>query len=200
MTIEIEKGFFNFNQNKILKNFSLILKKNEKVFITGKNGCGKSTLSKILVGSLLFDNVQVYKNTFKKKIIFPIGKCLNSEFECKDNIYYLMSLLNIEKKNFSKIVEFAEIVPFLNTKLKYLSTGYKSRLSFSTIIFSNPDLIIIDEGLVVGDNDFVKKSASTIKEFLNDKSIIILGHNIGNLAEIIDKQYILENGSLNEVF
>jgi len=177
-------SFMNKNRNyeelTVLKDISFSIKKGEMIGIIGFNGTGKTTLLKIIGGIYLPDHGEVIKNG-RLTPFLELGTGFNGELTARDNIIMYGVILGFTKKEIKKrideIVKFAEVERFLDTKLKNFSSGMYARLAFSTAIQGDPDILLIDEVLAVGDIAFQEKSFKKFMEFKEKgKTIVFVSH------------------------
>ena len=188
---------------EVLKDVSFDVKKGEMLGIIGLNGSGKTTLLKILARIYLPDKGEI---SIKGKVIpfLELGTGFNPELSAIDNIVLYGIILGFTKREISKritkIGEFAEIEKFLDTKLKSFSTGMQARLAFSTAIEVEPDVLIVDEVLSVGDLPFQKKSYNAFLEFKKrEKTIIFVSHNLEQVNSLCDRVILIHKGKLHLV-
>lgn len=193
------------NQEKlqVLKNISFVVKKGETVGVIGLNGCGKTTILKI-ISSIYFPDKG--KLTINGKVIpiLELGTGFNPELTAKENIVIYGIILGFSKKEITRkidsIIQFADLEKFLDTKLKKFSSGMIARLAFSTAINVDPDILLIDEVLSVGDISFQEKSFNAFMEFKKrEKTIIFVSHSLNQIKEICDKVIWLNNGVIQEM-
>jgi len=184
----------------VLKDVSFSIKNSEVVAILGRNGSGKTTLLRMIAGVYSIDSGTIET----KGIIAPllqVGTGFQNELEAKDNIVIYGILLGIKEKliksKVKKILKFAELEKFECVKLKHFSSGMRARLGFATALELDPDILLVDEILSVGDTEFKKKS---YKEFLKfkekGKTILFTSHNMNTISEISDRVLLLDNGSI----
>ena len=183
-----------------LKNVSFELKKGDRVGILGLNGAGKSTLLKVIAG--------VYKPTegtvTKKGKLAPLlelGAGFEKEYTARENIYLYGAELGYSKQfineKFDEIVQFAELEDFLDVPIKNFSSGMRSRLGFSMCTAVNPDILILDEVLSVGDVRFRKKSEKKIMDmFDTGVTVLFVSHSLAQVQRICNKAMILDHGKL----
>lgn len=183
-----------------LKNVSFELKKGDRVGILGLNGAGKSTLLKVIAG--------VYKPTegtvTKKGKLAPLlelGAGFEKEYTARENIYLYGAELGYSKQfineKFNEIVQFAELEDFLDVPIKNFSSGMRSRLGFSMCTAVNPDILILDEVLSVGDARFRKKSEKKIMDmFDTGVTVLFVSHSLAQVQRICNKAMILDHGKL----
>lgn len=196
------KGLTNKNYQTldVLKDISFSVKKGEMLGIIGFNGMGKTTLLRILS--------RIYKPTSGKITIngsmtpfLELGTGFEAELTARENIILYGKMLGINKKIMSdkidKIIQFAELEKFLDTKIKHFSSGMYSRLAFSTAIQVDPDIILIDEVLAVGDLAFQKKSHDAFLDFKKrGKTIVLVTHNIDDVKKFCDSVILLHKGNI----
>lgn len=183
-----------------LKDISFTVSAGEIVGIIGENGSGKSTLLRVIAGIYDKDTGTV---EIKGNIISLIGLYigLQERLMMKDNIYLCCSLFGLDQKEikerFSSVVEFAELRNFVNTKIYQFSQGMKQRLAFSIAIHCNPDIILLDEGFGVGDEEFRNKSTNKIKELVrNGTTVLLVSHNLDLLKKYCRKIIWLHRGRI----
>lgn len=182
----------------VLKNVSFTVKKGEMLGIIGLNGSGKTTLLKIMGKIYSADTGEVTING-KLTPFLELGTGFNGELTVRDNIIIYGVILGLTKKEIEKridnIVKFAEIERFLDTRLKNLSTGMNARLAFSTAIQVDPDIILVDEVLSVGDISFQEKSFNTFMEFKKKgKTIVFVSHSIQQIEKLCDNVLWIHDG------
>ena len=182
-----------------LKDVSFNIQKGEVVGILGTNGSGKSTLSSIISGISSGDSGKVIINGEQSLISINTG--LNNQLTGIENIEYKGALLGLSKSEIKKITEgikeFTELGKFLEQPVKNYSSGMKSRLGFGISIYLNPDIIIIDEALSVGDSSFEGKCINKIEEFKNaGKTIFFVSHSLTQVKKICYKVLWIEGGIL----
>lgn len=187
-----------------LTNVSFDLNKGDKLGIIGNNGAGKSTLLKILSRITKPTSGSV---TIAGKVasLLEVGTGFHPELSGRDNIYLNGAILGLSKKEitqqFDEIVEFAgeQIIKFLDTPVKRYSSGMYVRLGFAIAAHLNPDILIVDEVLAVGDADFQKKSLGKMKEVASkDKTILFVSHNLTAVANLCNKTLHLEKGIVKQ--
>lgn len=183
-----------------LKNINFEVKKGEHLAILGLNGAGKSTLLKTIVG--------VYKpneGTIEKcGVIAPLlelGAGFDPNYSGKENIYLYGAILGYDReyisKKYNEIVEFSELGHFIDVPVKNYSSGMKARLGFSIATAVEPDVLILDEVLSVGDAGFKKKSLAKVRSmFENGVTVLFVSHSIQQVRDICDKAILLEHGEI----
>lgn len=163
-----------------LKNLSLQIRSGEKVGIYGSNGVGKTTLLKIIAG---ISNVTAGSVKTKGRIIslIDLESGFHPDLTGQENVFLNGLIIGMSKKEiedrFSQIVDFAEIGDFITAPLYTYSSGMKLRLGFSVAAHSDPDVLLLDENIIAGDEDFQIKIASYLNNFFQkDKTAIIVSH------------------------
>ena len=186
-----------------IKNISLTVKKGEFIGIVGRNGSGKTTLLRTIAGIFQPDSGSVVVHGVIAPIL-SIGTGFHRDLNAYDNIIMSGLFFGIKKsvmeKKFDSILKFAELEDFTEMKLRHYSTGMKARLAFSTAIQINPDILLVDEILSVGDKKFKKKSFEEFMKFKEQgKTILLTTHSIGKLVKSIDRVVLLDNGKISMV-
>jgi len=181
-------------------NISLDIKKGEVLGIIGKNGSGKSTLLKLIAGVLLPNNGKIIVHG-KVSAILELGSGFNPEFSGMQNIFFYGTVLGLSRKEIEgkleSIIGFADIGEFIHQKLKTYSSGMKSRLGFAVALSVDPDILIIDEVLAVGDVQFQKKCYNKIHDlFSNGKTVIFVSHNSQAIVQFCNRAILLEDGTV----
>jgi len=185
---------------RALSNISFTAEKGEILGIIGENGSGKSTLLRTIAGIYRQNEGKIITNG---KIISIIN--LNIGFHnrliMKDNILLVSSFFGLSQKQieqkFNSIVKFAELEPFINTKIYQFSEGMKARLAFSIAVHCGPKILLLDEVFEVGDEEFRKKSAEKIKELVKEGvTVILVSHNLNMIEKYCDRVIWLEQGKI----
>lgn len=197
----------NVSAKAVSKNFlralddvSFYARKGEVLGIIGLNGSGKSTLLQVISGIYQPDSGDVRINGTLAPIL-RLGTGFNEELFPSENIVLFGILLGIPKKTIeskvNSILEFAELSEFLHLKLKHFSSGMKARLGFSTVLQLNPDILLIDEILSVGDIKFRKKSFEAFLGFKEKgKTILLTAHQMYVMKDICDRVLLLDKGKV----
>jgi ABC-type polysaccharide/polyol phosphate transport system ATPase subunit len=185
-----------------LKNISFEVKKGETIGIIGKNGAGKSTLLQILCGTITPSNGTI-ETKGRIAALLELGAGFNPEFTGRENVFLNASLLGLTKKEtearFHDIVSFADIDDFLEQPVKTYSSGMFVRLAFAIAVHIEPDILIIDEALSVGDIAFRNKCIAKIKELReNGTTLLFVSHDLSTLQMICDSVIWLDSGMIRE--
>lgn len=184
-----------------LKDITFEVEKGDVVGVLGTNGSGKSTLSSILSGISSPDEGLI--NIQGEQALVAINSGLNNQLTGYENIQFKGALLGLSKKRIDEItngvMEFAELGDFLYQPVKNYSSGMKSRLGFSISIYLNPDIIIVDEALSVGDKAFADKCLKKFEEFKQQgKTIFFISHSLPQVKSFCTKGLWIEGGELRE--
>ena len=183
-----------------LKDISFEVEKGETFGIIGRNGSGKSTLLKILAKVLYPDSGSVGING-KVASFLELGVGFQAELTAAENIYIYASVLGMSRREtsavYDQVLDFAELKKFEDMKLKNFSSGMYTRLAFSTAVNCNPDIMLIDEVLAVGDEAFQKKCMDKINEFKEQgKTIILVSHSLGMVRQLCDMAILVDSGHI----
>lgn len=184
-----------------LRNISFEIKEGEVCGIVGKNGAGKSTLLKVLSRITRPTEGRV-RGRGKISSLLEIGTGFHSELTGRENIFISGSMLGMKKaeirKNFDEIVEFSGISQFLDTPVKRYSSGMYVRLAFGVAAHLDPDILIIDEVLAVGDAEFQKKCMGKMKDVSSQKgrTIIFVSHNMQAINNLCTRAIWLQKGTV----
>ena len=202
---EYVTSFFNkskmYEEITVLKDVSLSVKKGEMLGIIGLNGCGKTTLLKI-IAKIYSPNSGTVITNGKITPFLELGTGFNGELTARDNIILYGIILGFTKKEIikkiDKIIEFAELEKFLDTKLKNFSAGMNARLAFSTAMSVDPDILLVDEVLSVGDIKFQEKSFNAFMGFKKKgKTIIFVSHSADQIRRTCDKAIWIHEGIIH---
>jgi lipopolysaccharide transport system ATP-binding protein len=181
-----------------LKDVSFEIEHGEAVGLIGRNGAGKSTLLKILsrITRPSKGRVTLYENV---NSLLEIGTGFNTELSGRDNIYLNGSFLGMKtseiKQKYDEIVAFSEIGKFIDTPVKYYSSGMFVRLAFSVAVHLTPETLLLDEILSVGDAGFRQKSMNKMKELLSSgATIVLVSHSEQSIRDICSRAIWLEKG------
>ena len=182
------------------KDINLNIEKGEIVGIMGRNGAGKSTLLKMITGVLTPTTGNIVTNG-RISSLLELGAGFNLEYSGIDNIYFYCTLMGLSKKEIDQrlddIVDFTEIGDYIYQPVKTYSSGMFARLAFSCAIKVDPEILIVDEILSVGDLRFQSKCFKKFKEFKRQGvTIIYVGHDIGTMRNFCDRCVWMNNGKI----
>ncbi len=184
-----------------LKDISFSAYEGDIIGLVGINGSGKSTLSNILGGSVPPSDGTVIKNG--EVNVIAINSGLNTQLTGLENIEFKLLLMGFNKREIKeltpKIIEFSELGEFIHQPVKKYSSGMKSKLGFAISVTINPDIIVIDEALSVGDQTFTQKSLAKMREFKEaGKTIFFVSHNLKQVEDFCSKIIWIEGGRIKE--
>jgi ABC-type polysaccharide/polyol phosphate transport system ATPase subunit len=186
-----------------LNDVSFEIKKGSTFGIIGTNGSGKSTLLKCLTGILTPDKGEI-KTNGDIAALLELGAGFHPELSGRENIFLNGAILGMSNKQiqsrYDDIVEFSELGRFIDVPVKNYSSGMTVRLGFSIAINVDPEILIIDEVLAVGDEHFQQKCREKIEDFRqHEKTIILVSHGLSDVANICDEVAWLDNGCLKAI-
>ncbi|MCM8809507.1 MAG: ABC transporter ATP-binding protein [Candidatus Omnitrophica bacterium] len=186
-----------------LKNLSFEIKRGEVVGIIGPNGAGKTTLLKIL--SRITEPTDGYAEVYGRVgSLLEVGIGFHPELTGRENIYLNGAILGMKKKEidkkFDEIVSFAELEKFLDTPVKYYSSGMYVRLAFSVAAHFEPDILLVDEVLAVGDISFQKKCLGKMETLTKEaRTVLFVSHNMGAIESLCTKCIWLDKGKIVKI-
>lgn len=185
---------------RVLDDISFKVYRGDKLGILGYNGAGKSTLLKIMAG-IYEPTTGTIKTKGKIAPLLELGAGFDKNYTGKNNIYLNGALLSMEKefldKKFDEIIEFSELGDYINYPVKNYSSGMRAKLGFSIATLVEPDILIVDEILSVGDIKFRKKSSEKINEMMAEGvTVLLVSHSIGQIRKICDRCIWIDNGKL----
>lgn len=181
-----------------LKGVSLSVRKGEVLGVIGRNGSGKSTLLKLLSNVLVPDEGEVCVRG-KLIALLELGAGFNPEFTGRQNVYFYGAVLGLNShemdERIDSILAFADIGQFIDQPLKTYSSGMKSRLGFAVSVHVDPEILVLDEVLAVGDAQFQRKCYSKVREFLGKgKTVIFVSHSMTSVIEFCTRAVLLHEG------
>jgi ABC-2 type transport system ATP-binding protein len=183
-----------------LKDVSFEVKEGSTLGLIGRNGSGKSTLLKIISGVLTPSSGQVIRPVSTAALL-ELGAGFQPDMTGRENIYLNSSILGRSRKDTSlvidEIIDFSGIRDFIDTPVKFYSSGMYARLGFAIAIHTDPELLLVDEILAVGDAPFQKKCLDKIKEMQNEgRTIILVTHDSNTVQTFCDSAVLLDHGKL----
>lgn len=190
----------NPKTNKALNNVSFQINKGESVGIVGDNGAGKSTLLKMITGVAFPDEGEIIVNG-KVAALLELTAGFSMEMTGRENIYLKGYILGLEddyiKTIEENIIEFAELGDYIDQPVRTYSSGMKMRLGFAINVNIEPDVLVVDEALAVGDASFKKKCKNKIKEIISaGTTVIYVSHSAASVKEICPRSIFLKKGTI----
>ncbi len=182
-----------------LKITSLEITKGECIGLIGRNGCGKTTLTKVLAG--VYPTDTGYLKINGSTMLMNLGVGMSHELTARENIYVSGSVLGLKIKEiddlFDKIVEFAELKEFVDTKIKYFSSGMMARLAFSIAVNAGADIMFLDEIFSVGDMKFQEKAIKVFESsWIEGKTVILISHGMETIRKYCSRTAFMKNGQI----
>lgn len=192
---EAKKGYEEFIA---LKNINFTVKKGEAIGIIGENGSGKSTLLKI-ISNILRPSSGSVKVNGKITSFLELGVGFQPDLTAKENIYVYGAVMGLSDKEIDdrleEILEFSGLERFKDTKLKNLSSGMQVRLAFATAIQTDPEILMMDEVLAVGDMEFQQKCLDVFQRYVKEKrTIIFVSHDLNSVRRFCNRAVLLRHG------
>ena len=193
-------GRIYHNKHYALKDIDLNIRKGEILGIVGENGSGKSTLLK-LISSVLVPNGGQVEVDGKVSALLELGAGFNPEFTGLENIRFYATVMGLGQKELEnrleEIVDFADLGDYINQPLKSYSSGMKARLGFAVAVNVEPEILIIDEVLAVGDEAFRRKCYLKMEQFFSTgKTVIYVSHDLTSVIDICNRVILLYKGGL----
>lgn len=193
-------GKLNYKEFWALDNVSFSIRKGEVVGIIGRNGSGKSTLLKIISGILKPTKGSVVtKGTIAPML--ELGSGFDPDLTGRENIFLNGAILGYDKEflesKFQEILEFSELGEFMESPIRNYSSGMMMRLAFSTATLVNPEILIVDEILAVGDENFQKKSQARMKKMMSGgTTVLLVSHSLPQIREMCNRVIWLDGGQV----
>jgi ABC-type polysaccharide/polyol phosphate transport system ATPase subunit len=189
-----------FDEFWALQDVSLSVPTGKTYGLIGHNGSGKSTLLKCMAGILVPDKGAITTRG-KVSALLELGAGFHPELSGRDNVYLNGSILGMSKKQidaqFDEIVDFAGLETFIDTPVKNYSSGMYVRLGFSVAINVDPEVLMVDEVLAVGDENFQRKCMEKFKDFRDEgRTVVIVSHALGTMRTMCDEVAWLDHGKL----
>jgi len=205
----LKSGFTQlFNRDKVnrpygykaLDSINLRINTGEKIGIIGGNGAGKSTLLRV-ISKIYIPTIGSVKVQGKVAPLLEFGAGFNPELTGLENIYFNGAILGLTPDHISSIkeevIEFSGLQKFIDTQIKYYSSGMQARLAFSMATAVRPEILVLDEMFAGGDYEFVRKAKTRMDKMINDSDIMILvSHNMNDLMQITDRVIWLKDGKI----
>lgn len=182
-----------------LKMMSLEIKRGECVGLLGRNGSGKSTLVKVLAG--VYPTDTGYMKINGTTMLMNLGVGMSHELTARENIYVSASVLGLKIKQvdaiFDEIIEFAELREFVDTKIKFFSSGMVARLAFSIAVKAGADIMFLDEIFAVGDMKFQEKAIKVFESsWIEGKTVILVSHSMETIKKYCNRSIFMKKGQL----
>lgn len=198
--VQMVKGKIQYEEFWALQNISFEIKRGEVLGIIGHNGAGKSTLLKVISGILKPTSGIVQVNGVVVPML-ELGSGFDFDLTGRENIFLNGSILGYSEKflkeKYDEIVEFSELGQFIDVPLRNYSSGMVMRLAFSIATVVQPDILIVDEILAVGDADFQEKSKKRMLELMGGgTTVLFVSHSLGQIREMCDKVMWLDHGQM----
>jgi ABC-type polysaccharide/polyol phosphate transport system ATPase subunit len=199
-TITTGKGFQRL-QFKALDEVSFTIKKGRAIGIIGSNGAGKTTILR-LIARITYPNSGEILVNGKIAGLLELGAGFHGELTGEENVYLYGSILGLSKSRikevYPEIVRFSELKDFMDHPIKHYSSGMVARLAFSVSIFVEPDILLIDEILAVGDISFRKKCLKFMKNYIKNpkNTVILVSHSAEQVREVCDEVIWIEEGKI----
>ena len=205
LRVRIRKLFQPYSREKeefwALKDVSFQINKGEAVGIVGRNGAGKSTLLKIL-SRITEPSKGRFEINGRVSSLLEVGTGFHMELTGRENIYLNGTILGMKrpeiKAKLDKIVSFSGVEKFIDTPAKHYSSGMKVRLAFSVAAHLEPEILIIDEVLAVGDAEFQKKCLGKMDEVSKNegRTVLFVSHNLGAVRSLCSRSFLMEDGNI----
>ena len=183
-----------------LRNVGFDIQAGHTVGLVGANGSGKSTLLKI-IGGIIQTTDGFVERRGRIAALLELGAGFHPDLTGRENVYLNAAILGLSRKeteaSFDSIVEFSEIGEFIDTQVKFYSSGMYVRLAFAIAVHVEPDILLVDEVLAVGDEPFQKKCLDRIAQFQRDGcTIVFVSHAAEQIRRICDRVVVLKHGSI----
>lgn len=204
-SISLKEKLLFANRNKyenrqVLNDISFSVKKGEAIGLVGKNGCGKSTMLKLLA-RIIYPNSGSITINGRVSSMIELGAGFHPDMTGRENILTNASIFGLSRKEImsviDNIIDFSELGEAIDTPVRTYSSGMYMRLAFSVAIHVNADILLIDEILAVGDYSFQNKCFERLKQMKQEgMTIVIVSHSLGQIEEICDRSIWINQGSI----
>ncbi|GGI36982.1 hypothetical protein GCM10010988_11670 [Cnuibacter physcomitrellae] len=183
-----------------LRNVSLEIDSGSTIGLIGSNGSGKSTLLKT-IGGIIQPTSGTVRRRGRLAALLELGAGFHQDLTGRENVYLNASILGLTKKQtdlyFDDIVDFSGIRDFIDTQVKFYSSGMYVRLAFAVAVHVDPDLLLVDEVLAVGDEAFQRKCLDKIRSFQAEgRTIVLVTHALGQVTDLCDRAVLLSKGGV----
>lgn len=199
--VRLFKGKLRYNEFWVLNDINLEIKKGESLALIGLNGSGKTTLLKTIAG-ILEPTKGIVRIAGSVAPLISLGAGFDSESTAKENVFLNGAILGYSKKEmeekYESIVEFSELGEFMNVPIKNFSSGMLSRLGFSIAVDVQPDILLVDEILAVGDINFKQKCQKKIQEILaKGTTLVYVSHNTSEALKLCQKALWIKDNHMH---
>ncbi len=196
-------GYYSYNEFLALDDISFTVNHGESFGIIGPNGSGKSTLLK-LIGGILYPDKGYTRAYGRIAPFIELGVGFHPELTARENIFLYGSILGLKKdqirEKYDEILSFSELKQFENMKIKNFSSGMTARLAFATAIQTDPDILLIDEMLAVGDEEFNYKVVEKINEMKErEVTIVFVSHALRLVQQYCSRTLLLSKGKVIQI-
>ena len=183
-----------------LRDISLTVRKGEALGLVGRNGCGKSTLLRV-IGNIYRPTTGTVQVRGHIMPFLELGVGMQQELTGRDNVYLYGAIMGMTRQmigqKYGDIVDFSELEEFMDLRVKDYSSGMLARLAFSTAIMTDPDIMLIDEVLAVGDTAFKAKCMERMNKLWNSgRTIVFVSHQTDQVKQLCEKTVFLHNGGI----
>lgn len=183
-----------------LRDVNLTIEAGTTVGLIGPNGSGKSTLLKT-IGGIIQPTSGTVKRRGRMAALLELGAGFHPDLTGRENVYLNAAILGLTRAEtdlyFDDIIEFSGIAEFIDTQVKFYSSGMYVRLAFAVAVHVNPDILIIDEVLAVGDEPFQRKCLDRVRQFQEEgKTIVLVSHSLEQVAELCSRVVVLVHGQV----
>lgn len=183
-----------------LRDISFEVEAGTTVGLVGHNGSGKSTLLK-LVGGILEPTSGIVARRGRLAALLELGAGFHPDLTGRENVYLNAAILGLSRRetdqHMDEIIDFSGIEKFIDTQVKFYSSGMYVRLGFSVAVHVDPDLLLVDEVLAVGDEPFQRKCMNRITDFQREgRTIVVVSHSSGIIRQLCDRVLVLDGGAL----
>jgi ABC-2 type transport system ATP-binding protein len=196
----VNRGGSRYEEFNALHNVSCEIRRGESFGLIGANGSGKTTLLKCIAGIMTPDDGNI-ATWGRMASLLELGAGFHPDLTGRENVYLNASILGLTRRQvdhqFDEIVSFAELEPFIDTQVKHYSSGMYIRLGFAVAVHTDPDILLVDEVLAVGDERFQRKCLDRIKDFQNDgRTIVLVTHSMDMLRSVCSRAMFLHGGEV----
>jgi ABC-2 type transport system ATP-binding protein len=183
-----------------LRNVNLDIKAGTTIGLLGPNGSGKSTLLKV-IGGILEPTTGSVERRGRLAALIELGAGMHPDLTGRENVFLNAAIVGLTQEEaeekFDDILNFSGIGPFIDTQVKFYSSGMYVRLAFAVAIHTDPDVLLVDEVLAVGDEAFQKKCLDKIRDFQKEgRTIVLVSHALGQVQELCDTAVVLHHGEV----